>query len=469
MTRKKVLEYLNGLERDFPVRDWKVYGIDIWPVVRLKLSFMLMDKYEREPSISKKKSNFKSLPRKLILIFISIGKLVKFGLMPRRRVKVLFASHPNFRVKYRGRDLNKFFDPLVEDFLSKGNIDYITTEFSHKKENVKSNQLIPIRSFFPAFSIISRLSKKTVCLPKFETVKTKFFKDHKVEFLKMSQVIAITRDILTYSKIFKLIFQKFSPEIAFQVSYYSSSNYGLNFASSNKILTIDMQHGNVSTAHPAYGNPMDLNVMPDKFWLWDDYSLRNMKPWGMNRLILGGNPWVNYFKSKNHQLQFGKSNLATVLYTLQPIDNFISDIELEVISKTQEKYNWLIRLHPRQRDKMQIISSVFEQKGILRYRIQEPSELPLPVILGVTDLQVTKFSSTILEASYFGIHTLLTDSRGREYYEEIIQNGLATYHESIDSQKLLKLIELLLLDKPRNSEVPNNQAEDALRSLGILY
>ena len=305
-------------------------------------------------------------------------------------------------------------------------------------------------------------------LPSFETVQAKVEKDHQITFFSQDQIRVTSRDIFIYSKIFGMILRQYSPEVIFQLCFYSTSNYGHNLAARKKATSIDFQHGNVSSTHPAYAIPGNQNVLPDKFWLWDEYSFRNMLSWSQDRLILGGNPWIESFRSSRKKLLFIDENKPSILYTLQPIDTVISQYELETISITQGKYNWLIRIHPRQKAEINQISEILKQNKIEKFNITDSSTLPIPLLLKYCDVHITKFSSTALEATSFGVHTILTDVRGKNYYQELIDDGNATFVKDPGPRELMSTIDRVLKMNKTTSENFNIQTRGALLDLGLI-
>ena len=79
MTRKEAIEILNSLEQKYPVDQWTIDGITVWPVIKIDLFFKWFNKYYSKELISDTNTQENSTTKKIINCvssFIKLGKLL---------------------------------------------------------------------------------------------------------------------------------------------------------------------------------------------------------------------------------------------------------------------------------------------------------------------------------------------------------------------------------------------------------
>lgn len=236
------------------------------------------------------------------------------------------------------------------------------------------------------------------------------------------------------------------------------------------ILVYDLQHGIIDAneifnqAYAGYYNKnyKDLTVQescPDGFLCWDHQSASNLKKvidYNKISTYIIGHPWLNRFlmndpedhlaQDAHKQWQCWKHDKPKILVSLQwgmkeyysqYVPNFVMPSVLEdTILTNTENYHWLIRLHPVQMrgDESSHVLKYLEQT-FGNYRTIEwdvPSNAPLPIVLGWSDLHITFDSSTTIEAAMMGIETGLLSPEIGSYYSYEREIGMAT-HLPLDS------------------------------------
>lgn len=75
--RVDIKDFILKIEHDFPVNNWKVDDVHLWPILRIRLFFYLIDKIENQQRSNKttsiigiKKHLFKRLKEKLKVFFM---------------------------------------------------------------------------------------------------------------------------------------------------------------------------------------------------------------------------------------------------------------------------------------------------------------------------------------------------------------------------------------------------------------
>ena len=226
------------------------------------------------------------------------------------------------------------------------------------------------------------------------------------------------------------------PKKVFIVCYYDLRAMAL-VAAANKlgIETVEMQHGPQTDLQLAYGSWFNMpvngfQVMPRNFWCWDSDSKNKIECWAKYKsgfsAFVGGNPWMDFWNTN----QAGFKSNTYILYSLQPSPVTLEQMFTAGLLNTikNSPVEWFIRLHPRQLEQLEKIKTFLKHKEIYNLvKIEDATRLPLPILLSNTMLHVTNFSGTTIESGLYGVHTVLLSKTGRDYFPDMIKNGMASY------------------------------------------
>jgi hypothetical protein len=223
------------------------------------------------------------------------------------------------------------------------------------------------------------------------------------------------------------------------------------------IWVCDVQHGVIGNEHYWYGADFrasdPIKWLPNSFLVWDEGSHQVINRWAKGKDVdveIIGNPWVDRFRyiSESDELvanlrlkyKIGNNEKKTVLLSLSwgvhGLENkFIHPALEKFIQDTVHIYNWKIRLHPNQvkgfasnegREFVKYYDENWRSYGV---EWEETTSMPLPLLLLNTDYHVTWVSSVCMEASYFGVPTLvlcpklLPGGDFESYYEYLVEKG----------------------------------------------
>ena len=79
--RVDIRDFIVSIENKFPVNDWEIYNIKIWPIIRIRLFFYLISKLETKPQ---QISNYKDLIINSKISFRTrVLNFIKYGLKAR--------------------------------------------------------------------------------------------------------------------------------------------------------------------------------------------------------------------------------------------------------------------------------------------------------------------------------------------------------------------------------------------------
>jgi len=250
------------------------------------------------------------------------------------------------------------------------------------------------------------------------------------------------------------------------------------------IAVYDLQHGSIESSIRYYSSFSNIKgferVKPTGFLLWDSASKRIIENSNIAKpnTIIVEHPFMFRFKKKskidklvndaNEQWQSTFNNdkpniLITMQWGLREIYNTKFDflpIEIfNIINQTKNKYNYFIRAHPVN----QIEQINFLKKKFIRdqgsVNVIDATKMPLPILLFNSNLHITHHSAVTIEASYYGVKTLLLNSLMAEgcILEDLFSyqrnNGFAEL-VNVNEYEINKAIENnLLLSKKKSSGV----------------
>jgi hypothetical protein len=456
MDRKEVAEFLSEIEKKYPVDEWTIDGVHVWPIVKFNIFIRWRSvEYKKYNSLLKKSSEKVKSKSRVATLFISFKHLFKLLFKKRAELPILFAGANTYRVDFEGESINRYFQPITEYLRAQFDHDFLLTEYTPQNDskNYKSrDKLLFLDLYFPAARFLqyfnTRRSEEN--LPGFEA----FLNDFRAkmpELVKSMKYLKILRarikELKAYEFIYNILFDKHSPRYAISLCYYSLPIYAMNRAAQKRgIVSVDMQHGGIGYTHPAYSNyskvpSSGFNVMPKIFWCWDTASARAIETWSskqkFHRVIVGGNPWSSYFKNTKTSYKFPDKKI--ILYTLQL--NFPEAFIVEAIRNTPGEYQWWLRLHPRTLSMKEDLKEFLIREGIYdKVEIDNAVLYPLPQILLNSVIHVSRSSGSIIEASQLGVKSVIIHETGVDNYRDYIENNEAISFLKDSPDELLKTI-----------------------------
>jgi len=270
------------------------------------------------------------------------------------------------------------------------------------------------------------------------------------------------------------ILKKYQPKIVFFVGfdYY----YALVLAAKSLgIKTVDLQHGVQAGWSPVYNNWQALPVagygmLPDYFWVWGGYDEAKIKenfPVPGVQPIIGGFPWLErqkgFFSDDGNALEkFKRKNEndpLVGLITLQDQTEFPL-LFSEIITMTAGKMRWIIKRHPKHLNiNLKMVSGKSHHGKFF-------DDLSFVVLLKVVDIHLTECSTSVIDADYFGIPSVVTGIQGMLNYQDFIDKKQVLHVNS--AQEFVERLPALLASKgaSRMGVIDNDgTTERALRTL----
>jgi CDP-glycerol glycerophosphotransferase (TagB/SpsB family) len=100
---------------------------------------------------------------------------------------------------------------------------------------------------------------------------------------------------------------------------------------------------------------------------------------------------------------------------------------------------WYIRLHPRYKNQKEEVVSILTKSEITNYEIDKSSTYNLQDLIVISDIHITSFSSTCLDALDLGLKSIIVNQQGKLLYKKQIENGDFYYcNNELDLNKTVR-------------------------------
>ena len=466
MKPSELINFIVDLEKRYPVAEWKIEGVHIWPLLRINLMNTLrnlnLDRslIKHRMGVSKKIGQWRRNLNYINFIpdIFACTADYQQNDRPACLANAVFLTYSTSRFfSVEGKRYDAWFDPLItqlhnENFttfsmeIAPGN-EYRIPRFSRSMFIECYLKMIRIKSLVsspPRFKKWGNYDS-FLCQIKEKGINTKLFSS---ECISRKFLL-----VLLISRFFQKILIKVKPKIGFLVNYYSPVGMAFNLACKKMgIISCEVQHG-IIEHHCAYSRwskipPGGYDLLPKMFWTWRQKEKDIIEQWhSLGMVLTGSNLLAHFFKNKSHEffaafqdqiqkIKEDNQDQIHVLLTLQPGFGIPAMI-VNLIRRTSDCIFWWVRLHPGMFSEEKIILNQLRQCGTQNWNLENASRLPLYAILLNVDVHVTSFSSVVIEAEQFGVPSIVTAQFGEEYYRDYIKREtcyIAFSEESLENQ-----------------------------------
>ncbi|MEQ8428669.1 MAG: hypothetical protein RLT87_02700 [Gammaproteobacteria bacterium] len=476
MQQKDIVELFVRLEKEIDVNAIRCGNIHVWPLIRLELWWALAaDDINSIESFQKANISDQSLQKPVkpepIAASDIAGKITRkirrtwqthrqsrvINNLARKQAKLLFIYYDDERhIDNATKYLNKHLDPIAAIARNKG---YKTSGLflyrgeypSRMKECALSlePQLLAVKNMTTTASDLELQGSKIL-----DEINNRLPVGARITEEKIKKLVG---SYFLYFKWFCTVIDKLRPQTVFYTCYYRIETMALNAACRLRgIKTVDVQHGKQGRNHGLYSHwtripEQGYEVLPEYFWCWGNDAKTNMlrhrdAVCKRHQPLVGGYAWLSQVLSDKHDKNISKPYLASfndydknILLCLQPLQEPVPTILVEAMLASPTDWRWLVRLHPRQINSLEIIRETLQGHGVKNFEIDEVNAQPLYTTLAKVDVHITNWSTTLIEALIFDIPSIIVSSQGRDIYNEEIEQGVFAYAEnSSDIVKLIK-------------------------------
>ena len=237
--------------------------------------------------------------------------------------------------------------------------------------------------------------------------------------------------------------------------YYDNFGLATGLAAHNLgLVNHCVQHGGQSENNPAFGSwsvmsDIGFEFLPDYFLCWNEASSKSIDFWSQktskhsSKVI--GYSWMELWKDdlnrKYNSMSLSSNHNPNILITLQPSVNLKETFLYDFIRSSDLEVNWILRLHPRQESDtfmIQMKEYFLESENVCI----KSSKDPLPFLMTHSKLHVTFFSSSVYEAKFCDLKSVIIDKRGLDYFPDLLENGDAEI--ALEAHELKEIIQKIL-------------------------
>ena len=461
MLTSDFLDVINEIERTYPVAEWRVGSLRIWPLVRIRLSHTFFDAIHALAAPGPRSAASRASAMLAGWMRYGSARLRDHrgdAAIPEQRPTAVFLSDGVSYTRIDGRAYEKYCDPLIGRLAASGITSLLLSPLAN----------CPVPRHSPSVLIQPRLDRMATAAWLTAKVRRNALPSQLAGFdeamrdvharlslppFDLAQIEPRVHYVQAVARYFERILERTGASSAFVVAYYNLVGYAFNLACRRSgVASVDLQHGTPGELHPAYCRwnsvPSDgYEILPAKFWCWSEPDrtaiessgpafLRNHRPLLAGNVmqddwIVGRSRAVDECDAQLRRL-ISSGSRPTVLLTLQPgvLSPQLRQLLLAVVRRTRGELAWWVRLHPMMLDQQGEIERWLGPEGAL---VEEPTRLPLYGVLRHVDVHITYSSSTVVEAEAFGIRSVLLSRYGQEFFPLQLRSGTALAAEEEDA------------------------------------
>jgi hypothetical protein len=449
-------ELMRRIETEVPVAEWRVAGIAVWPLVRMRIGYALA--YAgTELELPSRSVGMRAFPSRTVAAARTCGRVAKAAIAGRR--PTLYRER-RIATGPRGSAV-MMSDGISFERRDRGWVDRHCVPISDALERTGCTTLLlvpgsaapypiaaPVRYIQPELDLATARARfkrpPPSSLPGYEGVTRILVGEGAVSALPSQ------RDIVYFGAILDACacrigrhLSRVKPLLGLVVEYYALRGMAFVLACHRAgIPSVDIQHGVEGDLHFAYGGwrvpPSGYSLLPRYFWVWSECEAATIAAWSnstdAHSAIVGGNPslqrWLDgegpdreaadrQIGARLHGLDVSRN----VLVALQGTEGS-AEIErvLAWIRNAPARWFWWIRCHPA-RDEISHTRRAVTAAGITNAEVDLATTLPLYALLRRVDVHVTGFSSVVIDAAIFGVPSVVTSPLGSELFGREVAEG----------------------------------------------
>jgi len=444
------LELVEQIEQRFPVTEWRLGDVDLWPLARMDLYLEMLRQHTAETAPRRSPLPLRlagSLAVPAQNLWKSRGDLGHWVAGPRPAHAVILGDGAS--LDWTGaawRD--RFGEPVIQAFERRGQNVFLMQGGALRRlpwlrPTYAANQLA-VRGALGA-----RFDRAEAALPGQPGV---------VEFLQAHGVSAraLAPEGLTHrgrlvgatASAFEDVLRRVQPRLAFVVAWYAGLGPAFVLACRRQgILAVDLQHGPQGPGHKAYrwwAQPTGgYGVMPQAFWSWSEADAAQVRGWG-GEGVHGGHPQLAPFLDDDDETTriwdaafdslAGRPFDREILVALQPLpgQQAIWNSLAERIAASPPCWRWWIRRHPAALPDQDAVFGRLLALAGPNVVIDAANALPLPALLRRMSAVVSLASGAASEGAVFGVPALFLSRLAAAMFPDQIAGGLADIVDPAD-------------------------------------
>lgn len=479
-------ELAGRIEREFPVADWRVGDVDLWPILSQDL---FLDIFRRDaadtmpppPMLPIRAATTLAAPA--MNLWRSRQDLAHCLTRPHRADAIFLGDGVSLDF-VDGSWRDRFAEPVIAAYERQGRPCFA----------IQSGNLTRLPWARPTYAA-NQIAARAAVAARFAKSPEPDLPDHGgvMSLLRESEVAAPSlmpgrvdlraRTVAAQAAEFERVLDRVQPSVAFIVTYYAGLGHAFALACRRRrIFCVDLQHCPHDGVHRAYRwstlPPHGYSTLPSAFWTWsksdaariDAWTGKLSKPW--HCAIAGGHTQIASLDRQELERLWGNAVEGDrryereILVALQPIGGKSEKWKslADQIAKSPPDWRWWIRRHPAStadQDKECAPLPFMDRPNVTS---GNAAQIPLPALLAHMDALVSLASGAAGEAEIFGVPAFFLDLEASDTFPELIDRGKATI--TLPESLLDALRRLPRKTVHRHVEAP--ELEETLREIDVL-
>ncbi len=446
MQHHETIACLQAWEERFPVLDWCVNGLHVWPLIRIRLGSLLLAA-GRGSGPKVVDGPFQRWRRSLTAAAARVRHSAS-EIRAVTPVDAVFLGRPANRHPIDGVWCERFSDPIADILEAQGlsslHLEHRSPETDYRlprhRPSLVVTGAVARRLFGSGLPVLGSAS-----LEGFEEFAAAVRLLVPASPVSRQWVARRARDLDRVARYFDGVLRRADPLVAFCTVYYSVVGMALCVAARRRgIPAVDVQHG-VTLGNPAYEGwsrfpEGGYASLPACFWSWSDADAGPVRAWPAtarpaHRAVIGGHPQMALWQSGDPLTESLRARIPardgaryTILVTLNWSSGFSEELQRLLLAAPAD-WHWWIRLHPLMDRQRGWIREWCSRELGGRVHVDQPTDLPLPLLLGAADVHLTHNSTVVQEAARLGTPSVVIDRRALDVYTEELRSGWAIFAE----------------------------------------
>lgn len=451
---EQIAQLLGRFEAEHAVQHYQVFGLPVWPALRVLLGNRLYYRTNHPHSVANSETSASAGARRL-------GDRLEFFLKPvvdyalwRWRVArgaeidpsgaadvVVIGGGPRYQPL--GQELIHYPTALLVERLAARGLSCCVWHGEAPPENAacKSANVLPAMLLAQRLAAIKQRYTRAD-IPSWFAEVSDFHAQLLGEPLGWEGVRALGV-IPEISRVFEVWLKSARPKLVVIDNWYNGRMMAATAAAKRMgIPIIDLQHGIQEQGHYAYHYWTRIPISqwsttPDMFWVWGPRAERLIKDTNREppEVIQGGNMWLNFWvEGLDSRIQAALSKISAevssesfkILITLPAAADTCWQFVMELIIQSPSSWSFLLRLHPLDTADPKLVNARLPITAA-KVSVHAAADWPLYGLLNMIDLHVSPDSTCALEALAFGKPTVLISKSGFACFKHYLEAGVMFY------------------------------------------
>jgi hypothetical protein len=351
--------------------------------------------------------------------------------MPVRKCEIVFFTGAGYRrMSVNGKKYNPHVDMYI-DVLRGANVGAIEAPNSnypfHHKNNYTNKLWFEDR--FVWFTYLkAKIFKPDIDFQR--EVFIDFFNRLEIPFNE-KLVLNQYRKFHFFKEYYFQLIKELEPKVVFVVCSYTLKYMALmKVCKKLGVRTIEIQHGNIHKNHPGYiyKEVSSNDYFPDELFAYGsqfkDLLLNKSKLWEKSKIKLIGNAVLESLFKHTQALNFNvlKGKKIIGISSQGAVNKYLIPFVQQLLEILPEEYHIVYKLHPDEYHQKNWYAPLSISKNI---SLIDNNDITVYEVLKTSFVHTTVFSTTLYEASFFGLPNILIKMKGfSESVEHINHNSL---------------------------------------------